>query len=542
MIITSLIFLLFLLFLYYKSKKELRLELELKNVKETTKLKNRFIESLSQDIKTPITIINGYLDLIEKNSIHPAEVVNWTKIGQKNTELLMNKFNSFLSLIKLDEKQKLNESVKTESISKYIEEITNTFSYLASTKNIGLYFKSNTTDDLKVSYNYERIEKILNNLITNAIKFTDSKNNIFIEIKIDKTSLSIIVKDEGIGIAKDEQKLIFDRFYQSKKNKTIGGFGIGLSLVKELTNSLNGMIELDSKEDIGSIFKVNIPLEPIENIDLYLNPLPPEYNELSKIVKTLTTCNNKFPKILIVEESLEMIAYLKDLLGNFLECHIAHNGREALLQIKEVDFNLIISEYAIPIINGKELKIELNKNEEYEKIPFIMLTAASVKNFTDIKLSLGINDYIVKPFSSNELITRIRGALENNIMLIKIQNNEDKVEFDSHVTQLLDKINIFVLVNISDTNYNVGDLASDCGYGQKQFGKIIKDKTGMSPVNLILEIRLLKAYELLLNKKYATIMEIIYAVGLTNRSYFNKAFTTRFGIKPKELTTKLISF
>jgi CheY-like chemotaxis protein len=509
--------------------------LALEKQKEITVLKSKIIENLSHEIRPPISVVNGYLGLISQNSLHPAKIINYVKIGERNINLLTESLNDFLTLLKIDEQNVFPDSLKKKSLNKFFKDIAESFSANAKLKNIGLHYKSNFKDTLEVDYYYHRLEKIVTNLISNAKKFTSPGKNIYIETIIHNNELKLIIKDEGKGIPKDEQEFIFERFYQSTKNNETGGFGIGLSLVKDIVNILGGTINLKSEENIGTIFKIDLPLAFIENIDLHLKEEQPKFKVYNQVEDQRVIVNRSFPKVLIVDDNLEMTNYLLDLLRSFLDCTTAHNGQVALNKLKETKFDLIISDYKMPIMDGKSLKAELNKVEAFETIPFIMLTATPVANFASQGLTLGINDYLVKPFHNNELIARIRTILENKLLQVKIQHKEEDFKLDGHASKLLDKINMLVLENLDNSKYNVNDLANACGYGQKQFGRIIKTKTGMTAVNLVLEVRLLKAYELLLNNTYTTLKEVIYTVGLTNRSYFNKVFLKRFGVKPISL-------
>ncbi|MGB6269616.1 MAG: ATP-binding protein, partial [Olleya sp.] len=530
--------LLYLFFYVRKNRKQITLKLELENQKEITQVKNKIIENLSHEIRTPISVINGYLDLISQNSLYPNKIIEFVKIGDRNLKLLIENLNNFLALQKIDENNIFPDTKKKKKLNLFLKNTVASFAANAQLKNIGLHYTSNLKDDLKVDFEYHKLEKIVNNLINNALKFTEPGKDIYVKAILDKSHLHFIVKDEGKGISKEEQQFIFDRFYQSKNNNETGGFGIGLALVKSIVESMGGNIVLKSEENMGTIFEIALPITKIENIDLYLKPEEHNIISFNKVVDQEITNISNFPKVLIVDDNVEMTNYLYTLLNSFLDCTIVYNGKEALKKIEKTKYDLIISDYKMPIMDGKTLKATLNKVKEFETIPFIMLTATPVANFASLGLTLGINDYIIKPFSNNELIARIRTILENKLLQIKIQNKDTNIQFDGYTSELIEKVNVLVLKNLENPNFNVLDLANACGYGQKQFGRIIKAKTGMTAVNLILEIKLLKAYELLQINTFSTIKEVMYTIGLTNRSYFNKAFFKRFGVKPSELIKK----
>jgi signal transduction histidine kinase/AraC-like DNA-binding protein len=532
--VTLLILLLIYFNFWYKKKKEsFKANAEIEKVKEIIKTKNTILENLSHEIRTPVTVINGYLHLIKQQNTMPLEVIRFANMAEKNSNSILSNFNNFLTLLSNNEKKVLLEKIEQKQLTVFFNDILHSFKGNANMKNIGVFYKCNFKDTLTISYDFNKLDKIISNLITNAIKYTNAKKNIYIDVFMDAETLKIDVKDEGIGIATEEQGLVFNRFYQSKKHKTPDGFGIGLSLVKELTNSLNGTIRLKSEENIGSIFSLILPVEKV-NIELHTVSLTPKYKNITSFIEVDTIIENNFPKVLMVDDNLEMITYLKEILQPHYNCIFANNGRDALEKIKNNNIDLIISDFRMPVMDGLTLKEELN-NLDDKNIPFLLITAYDFEDYAKVKIRLGIQDYIAKPFTHHEIITRTRKLLENSIYIKNIKEIDTPIQFEGHIADLLEKIKGLVLKNISDTEYTTSDLAKDCSYGQQQLGRIIKSNTGLTLIQLILEIRLQKAYELIINKKYASLMEIIYAIGLTNRSYFNRKFTERFGVTPKEL-------
>lgn len=531
--ITFVLIMLFMIFYFIRKKKNLQLVLELKKEKEVAQVKNMFLENLSHEIRTPVSVINGYLRLIQRNSLYPSRIVRFSDLATRNSNIIINNLNSFLTLHKLDQ-DSLKGTSKSNAIGSYIRDLVQSFEGNAQLKNIGLYYKTNINSSLFLNYDYEKLTKIINNLLSNAIKYTPPNKCIYVDIIFSKSSFKIIVKDEGVGISKDELELIFNRFYQSEKHKISGGFGIGLSLAKGLIKNLEGTIDLQSKEKVGSVFTIELPIT-VEDIQLYIDPKQDEYECFSCEKETYYEPENNFPKTLIVDDNIEMTSYLKELLSPFLNCWFAYNGEHAIAQIKDQDFDLIISDLRMPVMDGLQLKKALNAIERYQNIPFILLTASAPENLNDLGLSLGINDYITKPFEESEIVTRIRKLLENKLYQKKIQENHSSIEFEGHLSELLDKVHKIVLDNLSSSEFSVSELATQCGYSQKQLSRILQAKTGLTLVKIVLEIRLLKSYEFIINKTYSTLNEVIYAIGLNSRSYFNKKFLERFGVKPQEL-------
>ena len=413
------------------------------------------------------------------------------------------------------------------------------FQGVAEIKNISLFYKSNINLIEELDYDYDSLKKIINNLVSNAIKYTPPQKTIYFTAELLENELKVTVQDEGIGIDKKEQELIFDRFYQSKQNQIYGGFGIGLSLVNELISKLKGTISLQSEKGEGSVFKVQLPVE-LKEYSKYLHQNDFTFKNITNQAQINIEEPDDAPSILVVDDNIEIINYINELLSPNFNCTFAFDGVEALNKILELHFDIILCDLRIPILNGYELKAELNKNERTRNIPYLLMTT-SMKEFAEGKQSaLGIKDYLVKPFKDTELLTRINFLIEKEQYQKQLQTiNNSAINYHGAYADLMKKVNAIVIENINDKDFSVNKLAQLCGYSHKQFSQIIKEKSGLSPVKLILEIRLLMAYDLVINNTYQSINEVIFAVGLNSRSYFNKVFTNRFGVKPGKLTKKI---
>lgn len=526
----------FLVFYRRKKRHEQKIAL-LDKEREALELKNKLIENISHEIRTPVSVINGYLQLIREQYTNSNLVKKYVGLAANNTKNILTNFNNFLSLTQSN-RNELTLHTENKNLNQFLNQLIESLKGNFIVKNIGFYYQCNFNEQLVITFDFDKLQKILTNLISNSLKFSNPQTNIFININVEKNRLSIDVKDEGFGILKEEHELVFNRFYQSKAHKVSGGFGIGLSFVKELTTLLNGTITLESEPNVGSIFKLVFPIY-IENIDLYLKPFKPIYIELVETEDDdYVKLENNLPKVLIAEDNVEMTIYLNEILKQNYNTIFVNNGKEALKKLSLYNFDLIISDYKMPIMDGLTLKNQLNEMEHYNHIPFLLLTAYTFKDIKQLKLKFGIQDYIPKPFSYEELITRTQKLLERSIYLKKIKDIKNETLLNTHFDVLIEKIKDTVIQNLANSNFSISDLASNCGYSQKQLGRIVKANTGMTLVQLILEIRLQKAYELILKKKFPTIMEVIYGVGLNNRSYFNKKFEKRFGIKPSELLSK----
>ena len=526
-------------------RKKAQFKIKLKRLSEKTILdsKKRFLENMSHEIRTPITSIMGYLSLLQEESLNTEKRKKYTNSAYANTQKMITTLNSFLTLSKANKGVLPINKKRTLSFNAFIKEVISNYLPDLEIKKIHFYYNTNAKDSLKINYYFESLKIILDNLISNAIKYSNSIKDIYLNIDFLEEEIKITIRDEGFGIPEEEIKMIFTRFYQTKQNTSVGGFGIGASLISQLVNELNGKILVESLINIGSVFYVNLPYQ-LNKHSLHTNASEKKFDLMSfkreskdDIINTI-----KYPKVLIVDDNLEMIMYLKEIFLDTLECTFAFNGLEALEKIKEHTFDLIISDLRMPLLSGAEFKEALNKIDTQKDIPFIMITAVPYPRLDNLKNTLNLSEYLEKPFSKNELLSRVQYILERTMNRKKIVNlesvNQTEVNFDSSSADLIDKIKECILSNLTNPEFNVTMLSKMCGYEQKKLNQILKSKLGLSIVNIILEVRLLKAYEYIVKNRFSTINEVMYAVGINSRSYFSKKFEERFGLKVGQLRKK----
>ena len=501
--------------------------------------KEQFLENMSHEIRTPITSILGYLSLLKEENLISDKRLNYTNSAIDNTNKMMDSLDNFLNLTSLEGGSKFKNIETSINISNFIQKIKTTFTANLEIKKIKLFFKTNAEDNLIINFDIESLIIIVNNLISNAIKYSNSNTSIYLTLFFEESKLRLMVKDEGFGISENEKETIFSRFYKTKNNTSNSGFGIGLSLTNNLIKKLNGKISLETAVNVGSVFKVELPIV-INNYNLNTTQIDQKFKEIctNQCIEPEINKNNNLPKALVVDDNTEMIIYLKEIFSDFLDCTFAFNGKEALGKIEEQSFEIIISDLKMPVMNGIEFKEALNEKATSKNIPFIYMTSVVKDKVEDFNL-LNFEDYIEKPFRKDEMLSRIQFALEKTLNRKKLATPiGSDIEFDSSSSELIKKVKNCILENLTNPDFNVVKLCEVCGYGQKKLNEILKAKIGLSIVNTILEIRLLKAYDLIIKNRYETLKEVVYAVGMNSRPYFNKKFEMRFGIKPGELRKK----
>ena len=522
-----------------RKKKQYQLKASLESQKTILESKEKFLENMSHEIRTPITSIIGYLNLLSEENLVNDKRVKYTNIAIKNSNKMISSIDSFLTLLRSEKTSIVQNKRISFNLNDFILERLTYYIPDFEIKKMKLYYKVNFKDKVTISYDIESLKAIINNLISNAIKYSNSNTSVFFTFNISASNLIISVKDEGYGIDEKDKEKIFDRFYQTSSNRSIGGFGIGLSLISELVKRLSGTITLESELNKGSLFKVKLPYK-LSNFNINTSSVNNEFKLLTDFKSLDETSNTmeNYPKVLIVDDNTEMVSYLKEIFSDFVNCTFAFNGNEALAKVNDTNFDLIISDVRMPEMNGFQFKKELNETSHCREIPFILMSSVSETKSNKFKTDLGINDYLEKPFTKNEIISRVQLSLERTLNRKKIVGEKNITDFDSNSNRLVEQIRECIISNITNPELNVNMLAEACGYSQKRLNEILKIKLGLSLVNVILEVKLLKAYEFIVKNKFTTIKEVMFAVGINSRPYFYKKFNERFGIKIGELKNK----
>lgn len=522
-----------------KDKTELALGFqsrEAERLRALNELKSNFFTNISHELRTPLTLILSPLaDVLERIKAKPLQ----TKLGivHRNAQQLLNLVNEIMDLSKA-EVGKLTIHSSSISLQHLVKRIFSSYESLAALRNIN-YDLSIHCQDVMVEVDIDKFEKILNNLLANALKFTAAQGSVHLDIGHIDGNYTFTVKDTGQGIHPDDQARIFDRFYQSDKSDHLrGGTGIGLALAKELSQILNGKITVKSEWGKGSTFQLSLPL----------NEAPPTKTAIllpsNKLVKAaqpkrvpnyapLSIQGDK-ARLLIVEDHPEMGKYLLEVLSEHYQCVLAQDGQQALKQLRLSSFSAITSDVMMPNMDGFQLREAINQKEEWRQIPFLLLTARHLEEDKIRGFQLGIDDYITKPFSTKELLARINNLVRNKKerdKFISKAPNTAVLSVDQHLLKTLEDT---LLSRLEEENFKVDDLAEAIHYSTKQMGRLIKKHTGLSSVQFILEVRLQKARTLLAQRQCATVLEAQFAVGIRSTSYFTRKFTERFGKNPKD--------
>ena len=532
--------------LRYRKRKNTLLAEKNQQLLELDRAKSRFFSNISHELRTPLTLVVAPLyEALEKakNSVF----INDLQLAYANSQKLSVLVDEILDLSKLENGQmKLHHSVIR--LDEVIRRIFFAFESLAYTQRIRLNYESSLPEDLWIKTDFPKLEKILNNLVSNAVKYSKKGGEVscfagYVPSGENAGQLTIKVIDQGVGISERDLPRIFDRFYQGDENPLMGGTGIGLALTKELVELFKGQISAVSEQGRGSTFTVVLQLEEAMPESKSQKEELPVVSEEAKVKETSgyvpILLNGEKPKILIVEDNPEMSRFLKQSLSKNYETKVAYNGTEGLESLEREHFDLVTSDVMMPEMDGFQFLENLRKQgTSFCNVPVVMLTARSLEADKLEGFQLGVDDYVTKPFSIKELVARIDNLLKNQQTRKNLDGHEKDAPIESTDRQMLKAAEKIVLEKISDPEFGVQELASALAVSQRSLVRLINRLAGMSPVSFIREIRLQKAYQFLKRRQFMTVAEVRFEVGIEHASYFHKKFKERFGLSPREVLGK----
>ncbi|MES2702918.1 MAG: ATP-binding protein [Bacteroidota bacterium] len=493
-------------------------------------MKSRFIANISHELRTPVTLLTGMLELMreKETTVDVAKM----EVAYNNSRRLQYMVNEILDLSKLD---KYEDTLKKEvkEVVPTVKRMVNAFAPYIEQQHLTLRYNDNGIHGFYVSTDEEKLEKIINNLVYNAVKF--NKDGGYIDVSLSLTPsnrhINITIADSGIGINEKDLPYIFERYYQGdSKALKAQGSGIGLSLVKEFTELLNGTVMVASTPDTGTTFTLQFPV--------FEKSQTAEIDTVAELPEERWEDFEKVNHVLIVEDNSEMRYYLQEILGGRVKLSEAENGKKALAWLQNNQPDLIITDIMMPEMNGREFIAALKESEKYKTIPVITLSALADIDNQLTTLRLGIDDYIVKPFNARELRIRIYNLLKNlqERRLFGQQPAEpDDIPADSkQAGEFRSKVTEYVVSRMKNFDVTVFDLAYQFSLSERQLYRLAKSLTGCTPAQLIKEVRLQKAYELLLSGNMHKVETVAKEVGYDHVTHFTRQFFERFGKKPAE--------
>ena len=517
---------------------------------EVDKVKSKFFANVSHEFRTPLTLIIGPLKDITKNTdtITKEATEKKVKLALRNSNRLLKLVNQILDISKV-ESGTMELKVSEVDIVDVIRSIVKAFGSLAEQRQV-MVNQQFSKDKIPVFIDNDSIEKVFINILSNAFKFTPVSGTISIKVDEDDDLIHVEVKDSGPGVEESELTHIFDRFYQTNESNAVNqvGTGIGLALTKELVELHKGSIKAESK--LGSGLKVTISLkkgtghfeedqlaELVEestledSLEVVYEDVHPISSEKSEVGETT---------IMIIDDNQEIRSYLHEHLSSNYRILEEENGFEGLNSAKEHLPDIIICDVMMPKMDGYEFCKSLKEDPETDFIPVILLTAKAEQSDKLEGLGLGADDYIMKPFDIEEVKARAKNLIQSRKKLMdRFSKNGIKLELPivdlpKADVVFIEEIRDHILKNMENENFTVEELAKCALTSRRTLHNRIKKITHKSASDLIREVRLDRAHQLL-SAEAGTISEVAYSVGFKSISHFSRVFKEYFKVNPSEV-------
>lgn len=523
------------------------------DMQQMTQNQLRFFTNISHELRTPLTLISGPADQLAESASLGSEARKLVEMIRRNVGILTQMVSEILEFRKI-QNDKASLTLNRFNIAAELTTWSNDFDTVAERKHIKLNVCVNTEGECVAIADKEKIAHIYFNLMTNAIKYTPDGGTVTTTLEHTDGKYTVSVDDTGKGMAEEDRRHIFERFYQAKDS--VGGMGIGLAIVKAYVDLHHGEVGVDSEPGKGSRFFFCIPksqpgydaakdnqkeikAEPKLADDYSVKNIIAEQN-LTTITGTEDYDSNR-PLVLVIDDNESMRTYLKGILQRKYNVIEAQNGEEGLKMARKMVPQLIVSDIMMPVMDGLEFCSHMKEEVSTCHIPVILLTAKSLEEQRTEGYERGADSYITKPFTADTLIARIENLLKNRLQMRKIfsgslQENEEQESLGEKDQTFVAQLRKVIKKHIPDAEYSVEDLGNEMGLSRVQLYRKVKAQTGYSVVDLLRKARLAKAKQLL-ETTDKNISEVAYDVGFTTPSYFAKRFKEEFGMSPGEVGT-----
>lgn len=521
-------------------------------LKRMSSMRETFFTNITHEFRTTLTIILGMAhDLASDNTNSQATQERGRTIERQGHSLL-SLINQLLDISKIKSAAG-NPDWCNNDITAYITMIVESWRSHAQSHNIDLQYFAQ--DNIQMDFVPDYVRKVFNNLLSNAFKFTPEYGKVSIEVRREGEQLRIVVQDTGRGMNRETIERIFEPFYQANGDASNIGTGIGLALVKQIINAVEGTISVESSLGKGTKFCIYVPIKQtiLNTQSELLEPLCPQGNTLeeleNEVVLTDSQSEENQCRLLIVEDNRDIAAYIGTHLSSLYAVYYASNGKEGFDKALEIVPDLIITDLMMPKMDGLELCQEVRKNEILNHIPIVVVTAKISEEERIKGIEAGADAYLAKPFNSDELCTRVEKLLDSRRLLRKKfaqslleQDREESKEEDTS-SLLQRESDTYFLTHLTDTVFlliskheplGIPTIAAKMCMSYSQFYRKLSSLTGLTPSEYIQRVRIQHAQQVKKEHPDLSYSEIAELCGFKDYSTFVRAFKAVYGSTPKQ--------
>lgn len=544
------------LFIYYRLKDRMNLE------QEEIEMKTRFFMDISHEIRTPLTMVVSPIENILEGEHTVEEVKSQLGLVLKNANRMLRMVNQILDFRKI-EKSRLN--IQNTLIGNFIDDVAKNFSRTAEIEHVGLKVH-NMAPQATLWVDRDNIEKLLFNLLSNAIRHTPTGKKIDVSVYEKGDRVLLEVKDEGVGMNKEIRSKLFTRFSSFSLDKSKPSTGIGLSIVKEIVDKHKAEIEVQSDENRGSRFIISFQKgnehfteEAVELVsdDEQITELQHAEKKQSQAIESpseeraVVADFDEKATILVVEDDTDLRGYIVKVLEKHYTILEAEDGEEGYKTAVAEMPDFILSDIMMPNVDGVEFLQRVKANTDTSHIPFILLTAKVDMESRLQGLKYGADDYITKPFSVKYLKARITNIIEQRRLLyqsyfsddiavppiVQQEQSEGLEVITSEDKEFVRRVKEFIEENVDNSDFVVEDIANEMLVSRTVFFKKMKSLTGLAPIEFIREVKVKHAAQVIADTDY-TIKEIAFMIGISDTKYFTRWFKKIIGMTPSEYRRK----
>jgi signal transduction histidine kinase/ligand-binding sensor domain-containing protein/DNA-binding response OmpR family regulator len=514
-------------------------------------LKEKLFTNISHEFRTPLTLILGPVNRVLQSGVTDKQASN-LQLAKENGQRLLRLVDQLLDLSRMDAEKPIART--PQPMSDIVAAIAESFRPIAKSKKID--FETAESENLWVAASADALEKVLMNLLSNAFKYTPMRGNISMSLTaIDDDRVSLVISDSGVGIPVEKQQAVFERFQRmDDAGERAPGAGIGLALVKDLVEALDGSVDLTSVPGEGTTVTVVFHriMSPVPQSETVREIALTDSTALA--LETLTHPNfiadesdhepeHIAPAILIIEDNQSMQQYLVELLSQNYACTVAGDGAQGLEMGLEQQPDLILCDVMLPRMDGYQVSQSLKRDERTSHIPIVMLTARGDHESRLLGLKEKVDDYLAKPFDDEELLLRIRNILSAREALRKslakqiFKGHVKTAELNSMEERFASKLSEIIQDNYSDPHFRIEQLSSEMAMSERPLQRKLKSLTGYTPSQYLRKFRLRRAVEIL--PAGTPVNVVAEAVGFSSPAYFASCFKEEFGVSPTQYAAEL---